>query len=180
MSSLFQHKQISSEACRYEDSLSGFSSWAAFLLRMYNPQNDFLGYSETKRPKFKAEKKNEMVFWTSNTQTESSIKKPREKHVISRLFFCVKICPNQNNFVPLQQLDCLTLPSYIEVKFHVFITFEQTLCPIDVVLIDVNISKVQRDWFQRQINLSGHQIEMVNVRRQTQICVAASLVCRND
>lgn len=28
----------------------------------YNPQNDFLGYSETKRPKFKAEKKNEMVF----------------------------------------------------------------------------------------------------------------------
>ena len=29
---------------------------------LYNPQNDFLGYSETKRPKFKAEKKNEMVF----------------------------------------------------------------------------------------------------------------------
>ena len=32
------------------------------FLNYYNQQNDFLGYSETKRPKFKAEKKNEMVF----------------------------------------------------------------------------------------------------------------------
>lgn len=38
---------------------------------MYNPQNDFFGFPKTKRPKFRAEKQNEMVSETTNTQTKS-------------------------------------------------------------------------------------------------------------
>ncbi|MBQ4393303.1 MAG: hypothetical protein II826_09380 [Prevotella sp.] len=51
-------------------------TYAATLLQqrkvnLYNPQNDFFSLPKTKRPKFQAEKQNEMVSKTTNTQTKS-------------------------------------------------------------------------------------------------------------
>ncbi len=66
--------------------------------------------------------------------------------------------------------------SDVQVKPYSFISCQKFARFLDVALVDVNISQVQRYGLQRCFNLSRYQIQMVNVSRQTQICVAASLI----
>ncbi len=44
----------------------------------------------------------------------------------------------------------------------------------------MDIAKIEGYGFQWEIYLSGHQIKMINVGRQSKISVRASLVCGND
>ena len=43
----------------------------------------------------------------------------------------------------------------------------------------MHIRKVQRDGLQRQIYLPSHEVEVIDVRRQTEVCVRAALVSRH-
>ena len=68
---------------------------------------------------------------------------------------------------------------YVQLKFHVLVSFEQQPGVSDVVLIDMHVGKVQRDGFQWEVNLPGHEVEVVDVGWQAEVRVRAALVSRH-
>lgn len=54
------------------------------------------------------------------------------------------------------------------------------MCGDDIVFVDMHIRKVQRDRLQWQVYLSGHEIEVIDVGRESEACVRASLIGRHN
>lgn len=67
---------------------------------------------------------------------------------------------------------------HVQVKPHPFFPFQQPSCPLDVILVNMHIAQVERDGLQRQIYLPGHQVEMIEVGRQSKVGIGTALVGR--
>ena len=103
---------------------------------------------------------------------ESIIRKTKCSEKLKRsVLLCKTKCsffgfPPHNEKTPqisLGRFLFLHVVSNIQIKFHILVAVKQLACAFLVVLVYVYVAKVQRYAFQRQINLSCHQIKMVNV-----------------
>ena len=75
---------------------------------------------------------------------------------------------------------CQSSLSYIQGKLDILSAVQKIVGVQKVGFVDVDVTQEQCDGLQWQINLTCHQIEVVNVARKPQICVRTALVGRND
>lgn len=66
--------------------------------------------------------------------------------------------------------------SYVQVKFDIFVAGEQIPCTGDVIVVDVHVAEVEGDRLQGQIDLPGHQVQVVYVGRKSEVGIGTALV----
>lgn len=89
---------------------------------------------------------------------------------------------NHTHRLPLRKqvytASCLQCFLHIKFKPDTLIPGQQSKSFLYVIFIDMDVAKVKRDRFQPEIDLAGHQVQMVNIGRQSEIRIAATLVSR--
>ena len=75
---------------------------------------------------------------------------------------------------------CQSSLSYIQGKLDILCTVQKIVGIQEVGFIDVDVAQEQRNGLQRQIYLTRHQVQVINVTRQTKVRVRTALVGRND
>lgn len=67
--------------------------------------------------------------------------------------------------------------SDIQFETDSLVTGKQCTGTWDIVLVNMYISQVEGDRLQGKFYLPCHQVQMINVSRQSEICITAALVC---
>ena len=70
--------------------------------------------------------------------------------------------------------------SNIQVKFHTLITIKKLLRTVYIILVYVHISEVQRYILQWQVYLSCHEVKVIYIGWQSEVCITASLIGRQN
>lgn len=69
--------------------------------------------------------------------------------------------------------------SYVEFEFYVVIPGKQIPGTVDVVVVDVYIAESKSNRLQRQIDLPGHEVEVVNIGGKSQVGIGTALIGRH-
>ena len=68
---------------------------------------------------------------------------------------------------------------YVQLELHVVLSGQKLHRPGLVALVDMDVAEVYRDGLERKVYLSGHEIQMVDVGRKSEVGVGTALVGRN-